>query len=102
MIHVVAVVTTKPGRRQEVLDLVRVNTPLVRVEQGCLEYNPLVDDETSQAKFGADTFVVVEKWADDRALAAHRAAPHMLAYVTKTKDLLANRSIHVLHSILTE
>ena len=102
MIHVIAVVTAKPGRRGEVLDLVRVNTPLVRAEQGCLEYNPLVDVESTQAKFGADTFVVVEKWTDDRALAAHRTAPHMLSYVTRTKDLLADRSIHVLQSILTE
>ena len=49
-----------------------------------------------QTKFGADSFVVIEKWRDLPALKAHAAAPHMAAYAAKVKDMLANRVIHVL------
>jgi len=40
--------------------------------------------------------VVIEKWESPEALKAHAAAPHMAVYAAKTKDLIANRVIHVL------
>jgi hypothetical protein len=52
-----------------------------------------------QAKFGPDTFAVLETWASPDALAAHVAATHMAAYGKKTKDLIASRAIHVLSAI---
>jgi quinol monooxygenase YgiN len=52
-------------------------------EKGCIEY-------------GADTFLVIEKWESVEALKAHTAAPHMAAYGAKRKELIANRVIHVL------
>jgi quinol monooxygenase YgiN len=96
MIHVLAIITTKPGKRDEVLAAFRANMPAVHAEDGCVEYGPVVDAEGGPgAKFGADTFVVVEKWASLDHLKAHAASPHMAAYGAKTKDLLANREIHV-------
>jgi len=71
----------------------------VRAEQGCIEYGAAIDADPAlpvQTKYGADTFVVVEKWQDMDALKAHAAAPHMQAYGAKTKELLANRVIHIL------
>ena len=35
MIHVVAVITAKPGKREEVLAAFRANVPAVRAEKGC-------------------------------------------------------------------
>lgn len=99
MIHVVAMITTKPGMREQVLEAFRANVPAVRAEDGCIEYGPAIDAEglgSFQAKVGADTFVVIEKWRDVAALKAHAAAPHMAAYAAKVKDLLAGRVIHVL------
>jgi quinol monooxygenase YgiN len=97
MIHVVAIITTKPGKREEVLGLFRNNMPAVHAEQGCIEYGPVVDAEGGPgAKYGSDTFVVIEKWESLDALKAHAASPHMQAYGAKTRDLLANREIHVL------
>ncbi|HXE17196.1 MAG TPA: putative quinol monooxygenase [Stellaceae bacterium] len=96
MIHVIAIITAKPGQRAAVLAAFNANVPAVRAEQGCIEYGAAVDTGTSPAKFGEDTFVVVEKWASPEALRAHAASPHMAAYAAKTKDLLANRVIHVL------
>lgn len=99
MIHVIAVITAKPGLRDQVLELFHANVPAVRAEQGCVEYVPTVDAEgfgPVQSAFGPDTFVVIEKWESMDALKAHAAAPHMKEYGAKTKDLLANRVIHVL------
>jgi quinol monooxygenase YgiN len=99
MIHVIAIITTHPGQRDTVLAHFRANVPAVLAEQGCIEYGATVDAEGAPptlAKFGPDTFVVVEKWADLAALAAHAAAPHMAAYAAKTRELVASRAIHVL------
>ncbi|MBT5663961.1 MAG: antibiotic biosynthesis monooxygenase, partial [Rhodospirillaceae bacterium] len=49
-----------------------------------------------QTQFGSDTFVVVEKWESLDHLKAHAGSPHMAEYGAKTKDLLADRIIHVL------
>ena len=99
MIRVVAIVTAKPGRREEILAAFRANVPAVRAEKGCIEYGPAVDADgfgSFQAKMGPDTFVVIETWADADALKAHAMAPHMIAYGEKTKDLIATRAIHIL------
>jgi quinol monooxygenase YgiN len=40
--------------------------------------------------------MVIEKWADLDALKAHAAAPHMVAYGAQTRDLVAQRTIHIL------
>jgi quinol monooxygenase YgiN len=97
MIHVLAIITTKPGKRAEVLAAMAQNIPAVRAEAGCIEYGPVVDAEgLGNATFGPDTFVVVEKWESPEALSAHGQAPHMAAYAAKVADLLAERAIHVL------
>lgn len=98
MIHVVAVITAKPGQREKILDAARDNLAAVRAENGCIEYGPVVDAEfgSFQTPLGPDTFVVIEKWQDAEALKAHAAAPHMAAYAKKVKDLIADRKIHIL------
>jgi quinol monooxygenase YgiN len=99
IVHVLAIVTAKPGRRAELLQAFQANVPNVHAEEGCIEYVATVDAEGAgsiQTRFGEDTFVVVEKWASLGALKAHAAAPHMAAYAAKTKDLIASRVIHVL------
>ena len=99
MVHVLAVITAKPGKREEVLGHFRANVPAVRAEKGCIEYGAAVDAEAAlpvQTRYGADTFVVVEKWESMDALKAHAAAPHMAAYGAKTRELLASRVIHIL------
>ena len=96
MIHVLAIITTKPGMRAKVLEHFHANMPAVHAENGCIEYGPVVDADFPGAKFGEDTFVVIEKWETPEALKAHAASPHMAAYSAKTKDLLEKREIHVL------
>lgn len=99
MIHVVAIITAKPGQREAILAAIRANLPAVRAEKGCIEYGPAIDADgigNFQTKAGPDTVFVIEKWEDADALRAHAAAPHMAAYGAKVKDLVASRVIHVL------
>ncbi len=99
MIHVVAIITAKPGLRDQILAAFRANMPAVHAEKGCVEYGPAIDAEGAgamQAKFGPDTFVVIEKWESPEALKAHAASPHMAAYAGKTREMIASRVIHVL------
>lgn len=100
MIHVLAFITCHPGKRDEVLAAFRENMPAVHAEDGCIEYQPVVDAPgvPFAAPAGPDTFVVIEKWRDAAALGAHAAAPHMKAYGAKTKALVADRRIHVMAS----
>jgi quinol monooxygenase YgiN len=96
MVHVLAFITCQPGRRGEVLAAFRANMPAVHAEDGCIEYQPVVDADGFPGLLGGDTFVVVEKWRDAAALKAHAAAPHMAAYAARTRPLVAERRIHVL------
>jgi len=99
MVHVLAMITTKPGLRDAVLETFNANVPAVRAEQGCIEYGAAVDADGAggfQTPLGPDSLVVIEKWESADALKAHAASPHMRAYAAKTKDLLASRVIHVL------
>ena len=102
MIHVVAVITAKAGQRAAMLELFAANRPAVLAEAGCIEYVATIDAAgmpPSKGSFGADTFVVVEKWESLAALQAHAAAPHMAAYGAKTKEMTEARVIHVLEPV---
>ena len=99
MIHVVAIITAKPGMREAILKEFRANMPAVHAEKGCIEYGPAVDAEgmgSFQAKFGPDTFVVIEKWESPEALTTHATSPHMASYAARTREMIASRIIHVL------
>ena len=101
-VHVIAVITCKPGKRAEVLEVFQANVPAVHAETGCLAYEATVDAEglgPVQVPFGEDSFVVVERWASLEDLKAHAVAPHMKDYGAKVKDLLAERKIHVLRAV---
>lgn len=96
MIHVLAIITTKPHQRDAVLKIFNANVPAVRAEAGCIEYGATVDVAGADPAFGPDTFVVVEKWESLAALKAHSVAPHMQTYAAKVKDMVAKRAVHVL------
>lgn len=98
-IHVIAVITAKPGQRADLLEAFNANVPAVLAEDGCLGYAATTDTENAgpmQTPFGPDTFVVVEQWASMAHLAAHAVAPHMKAYGAATRDKVADRKIHIL------
>ncbi|MSP01846.1 MAG: antibiotic biosynthesis monooxygenase [Acetobacteraceae bacterium] len=98
MIHVLAVITAKPGQRATILAAFHANIPAVHAEAGCIEYGPVIDAANSPAPYGDDTFVVVEKWESADHLKAHAASAHMAAYAAKTRELIATRTIHIMQN----
>ncbi|MGD0473069.1 MAG: putative quinol monooxygenase [Candidatus Velthaea sp.] len=99
MIHLIALITAKPGQRAAVLAAFKANVPNVHAEPGCLEYTATVDVDgfaDVQAALGPDTFAVVEKWAGPEALRSHMTSAHMTAYGQQTNDLIAHRLLHIL------
>ena len=99
MIHVFATIQVTPGKRDDFLAEFRKIVPVVRAENGCLEYGPAIDMDTSipqQEPPRADVVRVVEKWQDIVALKAHLAAPHMVKFREAVKDLLVGVSLVVL------
>ena len=64
MIHVVAVITAKPGERAAILDAFRANVPAVLAEDGCIEYSAVIDTANGpafQTPAGPDTFMVTRQ-----------------------------------------
>jgi len=101
MIHVLATITTLPGKREEVLSLFRKNVPAVLAETGCLGYEAVIDVcdyGKIQTPLGPDTFVVIERWENAAALKAHATSPHMAEYGRASGPLLATRVINVLEA----
>ncbi len=99
MLNIIAIITTKPGMRDEVLSAFNANVPAVLAENGCIEYAAAVDADGMggfQAKLGDDVFVVIEKWESKEALMAHAMSDHMKEYGKKTKDMVADKAIHIL------
>ena len=43
MIHVIAIITAKPGLRAQVLEAFHANREAVLAEKGCIEYGAAVD-----------------------------------------------------------
>ncbi|WP_373085531.1 putative quinol monooxygenase [Sneathiella sp.] len=98
-VNIIAMITAKPGKLEEVLAAFKANVPAVQAEQGCIEYNAVIDMEGVggfQTKIGENSFAVIEKWENIDALMAHATSAHMKAYGAKTKDMLESRVIHVL------
>lgn len=101
MIHVVAFITTQEGKRAEVLKEFAQIVPIVHAEQGCIEYQPVVDVAEGgaiQTHIGPDSFIVVEKWATLEDLTIHASAEHMQVYASKVSGLITDRRVHVLNN----
>lgn len=99
MIHVIATIELADGKREAFLEEFHRIVPLVRAEEGCLEYGPTIDVATglaAQAPPRDNVVVVVEKWASLEALRAHLVAPHMTAYRPRVKDLVVGVNLQVL------
>lgn len=98
MIHVIASVSIKEGKREEFLEIFKANVPHVKAEKGCIEYRPAIDVVTGiDAQLLDEHMVtVIEKWESRDALRAHLTAPHMLAYREKVSDMVEGVSLKVL------
>ncbi len=102
MIHVIAEIRLRPGARDAFVAEFQRLTPLVRAEDGCLEYQGALEVATgiaAQAPPRDDVLTVVEKWRDEAALAAHLDAPHMHDHRERSRELAAGVTVRVLRSV---
>src|SRR5262249_40015126 len=99
MIHVIATIELRDGQRDAFLATFRELVPLVRAEEGCLEYGPAGDaatDMAAQIPRRANVVTVVEKSASVEHLKRHLDAPHMEAFRARVNDLVVGLALAVL------
>ncbi len=99
MIYVLATINLNPGARAAFLTEFTRLTPLVRAEDGCIEYQATVDVQSTspmQIPLRDDVVTVVEKWASLEALYAHSNAPHMAGYRVRVKDFVKSVQLQIL------
>jgi quinol monooxygenase YgiN len=99
MIHVIATITVKPGKREAFLAEFHRIVPLVRAEAGCIEYGPAIDVASGlsmQGPLRENVAVILEKWASVEALKAHSKAPHMADYRVRVQELVESVTLQVL------
>jgi quinol monooxygenase YgiN len=99
MIAVIATIETKPGSRGALLKAFKELVPQVLAEQGCIEYAPMVDAETSMPGLPPpreDAVIMLEKWESIEALQAHLASPHMAAFRQATGSLRLSIKLQIL------
>jgi quinol monooxygenase YgiN len=98
MIHVVAIISARPGQRPALLNAFAEISPIVLAESGCIEYSVTIDTTDADPAFGTDTIIVIEKWESADALKAHAGSAHMAAFGLLAKDLAAGVAIHRLQA----
>jgi quinol monooxygenase YgiN len=98
MIAVIATIETTAVSRAALLSAIEELVPKVLAEEGCLDYGPHVDLETSLAGQPprGNVVTMIEKWESIEALEAHLKTPHMLAFRKATESLRLKLTLQIL------
>ena len=102
MIHVIATIELKPDCRDDYLKILRGNVPKVKVEDGCLAYEPTIEIESGlpiKSEIRENVVTIVEAWETLEALHAHLKTEHMAAYREAVLDYVAGLSVRVLQPV---
>ncbi|HXG47534.1 MAG TPA: putative quinol monooxygenase [Methylomirabilota bacterium] len=101
MIHVLATIELRPGRRDAFLRAFRNVLPAIRAEAGCVEYTPALERATGiplQSPARDHVVMVMEKWRDLAALEAHLGAPHVVAFLRQHQEAIASVTLQILEA----
>jgi len=99
MISVIATIELAEGRREDFLAAFAQVVPKVLAEDGCVEYGPWSDLETSieaQPPVRGNVITAVEKWESIEALEAHLIAPHMIDFRKAIEGIVTGITLHIL------
>ena len=102
MIHVIAAIRAREGRRQSLLAEFQEILSEVRAKAGCIEYSLAVHLDSGfpgQARFDENEVIIVEKWADLAALKAHITDPTYQAWFTRAWELVASASMQIFEAV---
>jgi quinol monooxygenase YgiN len=91
-IRIMAILTPRPGKADELKALLQGMVPHCRAEPGNLRWD--IWQDRSQA----DRYVLDELYVNDDAVAAHRETPHFKYYLAGIHDL-ADRVAFVLEPV---
>lgn len=91
MIIVIAKVSVKPERKQDLLELAKTVIAATRDEEGCVSYS-LLDNPYDPAGC-----VFVEEWTDLAALKKHAASDHIGEWRKQSRDLLSAKTMITLY-----
>lgn len=98
MIHVIAKIKTKAGRRVDFLTEFKKVVPPVLNEAGCVEYGPTRDARTNiaaQQLAGDEVTVIIERWESLAALEAHLETDHMKEFRERVADLVESSVLEI-------
>jgi quinol monooxygenase YgiN len=98
MIYVVATIELVEGMRDQFLAEQRHLLPLVRAEEGCIEYVPTADlplSDPPKTPPRANVVIMQEKWETLASLKAHAVAPHMNDFRVKSKGMVISTKVEV-------
>jgi len=98
MIHVLASIKVKSGKRDILIEHLNSNIPNVIKEKGCIEYYSTIDVDYHMDNqiFDENMVTIIEKWENFETLKNHMNAPHMLSYRKNVKDLVEYTSLKIL------
>jgi quinol monooxygenase YgiN len=82
-VHVVARITAKPGKEENLFDILRQIVAPTRREAGCIRYELFRNDADPT------DFTFVEEWESDAAIDSHMVTPHIQAAFATVEGLLA-------------
>jgi quinol monooxygenase YgiN len=102
MIYVVATIELVEGMREKFLTEQRNLLPLVRAEEGCIEYVPTSDlplSDPPKTPVRTNSIIMHEKWQTLANLQAHAVAPHMKDFRTKTKGMVLGTKVEVFQPV---
>lgn len=100
MITVLASINVKEGCLAEFLEIFKENVPNVCAEEGCISYEPMIDIDSQLPPqvLNENIVTIVEQWESLDALKKHLAAPHMLKYKDRVKNIVDSVTLKVLQN----
>ena len=90
---ILARITAAPGKEDLVRSELEKLVPITRAEEGCLQYDLHLDNETP------GFFVFYENWESRELWQAHMNAPHLAAYMSATEGAVANFALNEMTKI---
>ena len=85
MISLVAKLPVQEGKAEEAIEMFKALLKKVATEEGTLLYS------LNQSKKDPNTIVIIERYKDDAALAAHSSTAHFKEFSAKLGGVLAGR-----------
>ncbi len=96
MLILIAKFTTKPGCREQLLDMAKDAIGPSRAEEGCIIYDFLQDP------FNPDSFTFYEKWRSREDLELHFGEPHFKEFAETVPDLIVGEPSLISYEIASE